>query len=81
MREIAVIAVLVVLGVSLAEFGRRAALGRRMEHAMGRLRTTEPQQVGWPEAGLRVEPGRSERSADVLPGSELLPGSNLRRAS
>jgi len=41
MGEIALVTTLAIFAVSLAEFGRRAVLGRRMEHAMSRLRTAE----------------------------------------
>jgi hypothetical protein len=62
MGEIALVTTLAIFAVSLAEVGRRAVLGRRMEHAMSRLRTAEFQQIAWPEPGLRVEPeGTSAR--------------------
>ncbi|MHB1547677.1 MAG: hypothetical protein ACYCX8_02910 [Acidimicrobiales bacterium] len=81
MVDIAVIAVLAVFGVTLAEVGRRAVLGRWMVRTMSRLRPAEAQQAAWPEAGPRAAPGGGGRPADVQPGSELVPGSGLRRAS
>jgi len=81
MGEIAVVVVLVVFGVSVAEIGRRAFLGRQMEHAMSRLQTSPPQQLAWGEVAPSLERGELDGSVGSKPGPGLVAGSHLTRAS